>query len=310
MAESQLETKEQVSTIWHLGGLTPKELGKRVWHEINHDDIFGYASQLAYNFTLALFPLLLFLLALLGVLATRGTEIRQMLFSGLQSVLPPDAWNLVNRTIAEVVKNSGGGKLTIGLVFSVWAASSGVSAMMSALNAAYDIHDSRPYYRTKLIAIGLTVTMSILIVLACTIVLFGGHIADAAGNVIGLGNAAVLAWKIIQWPIAFFFVSLAFAVVYYYGPDVKEQHWYWITPGSIMGVLLWFLVTYAFRVYLRFYNTYSRTYGSLGAMIILLVWFYVTGLSFVVGGEINSEIEHAAAEHGHPEAKAEGEKAA
>lgn len=130
------------------------------------------------------------------------------------------------------------------------------------------------------------------------------------GSKLNLAHITVLAWKVAQWPVALGFLVLAFALIYYFGPDLKEQHWYWITPGSLVGVILWLLVSFAFRVYLHFFNTYSRSYGSLGAVIILLLWFYVTGLAFLVGGELNSEIEHAAAEHGHPEAKPEGKKAA
>ena len=114
----------------------------------------------------------------------------------------------------------------------------------------------------------------------------------------------------MQWPAALVLIAVAFSLVYYFGPDVKEQHWYWITPGSIVGVLIWLASSFGFRAYLHFSNTYSKTYGSLGGVIILLLWFYVTGLCFLVGGHINAQIEHAAAEHGHPEAKAPGQKAA
>jgi membrane protein len=114
----------------------------------------------------------------------------------------------------------------------------------------------------------------------------------------------------MQWPVAFLFMVVSFSLIYYFGPDLHERHWYWITPGSLFGVLVWLAASFVFRGYLHFFDTYSRTYGSLGAVIILLVWFYVTGLAFLIGGEINSQIEHAAAERGHPEAKAEGQKAA
>ena len=137
-----------------------------------------------------------------------------------------------------------------------------------------------------------------------------GHIALSLGNDIGLGTAAIVAWRVISWIAAIAFIVFAFALIYYYGPDVKQQHWYWITPGSVLGVLLWVIASAGFRVYLHFYNSYSRTYGSLGAVIILMLWLYVTGLAFLVGGEVNAEIEHAAADRGHPEAKAEGEKKA
>ena len=145
---------------------------------------------------------------------------------------------------------------------------------------------------------------------ALFIVVAGGNVAELVGSKLNLANITVLAWKVVQWPLALVFIILAFALIYYFGPDLKEQHWYWITPGSLVGVLLWLAASFGIRGYLHFFNNYSKSYGSLGAVIILLLWFYVTGLAFLIGGEINSAIEHAAAERGHPEAKAEGKKAA
>jgi membrane protein len=154
------------------------------------------------------------------------------------------------------------------------------------------------------------VAISILVIGALTLVLAGSHIADFVGAKLHLGSIAVMGWKGLQWPAALFFILFAFALIYFYAPNVKEQRWYWVTPGSVFGVLIWLAASFGFRVYLHFFNGYSSTYGSLGAVIILLVWFYVTGLAFLIGGEINAQIEHAAAERGHPEAKAEGEKIA
>jgi membrane protein len=181
---------------------------------------------------------------------------------------------------------------------------------MSGLNAAYHVHDARSYAKAKLIAIALTITISILVFAAMLIVLYGGNIAELVGSKVGLGAFTVMAWKVVQWPVALAFLIVSYALIYYFGPDLKEQHWYWITPGALVGVILWLVASVAFRVYLHFFNTYSKSYGSLGAVIILLLWFYVTGFAFLIGGEINSEIEHAAAERGHPEAKPEGKKAA
>jgi membrane protein len=310
MAESQLTTEQQVMSMWKLGGLKPLELGKRVWREIDHDNILGRASELAYNFLIAIFPLLLVLLTILGMFASRGTQLRDTLFTGLASVVPGSAWDLVSKTLNEVINSSGGGKLTFGIVLTLWSASAGTSTMISALNEAYHIRDRRPWWKVRLIAIGLTLAISLLVLSALVVVLFGNHIAASLGAKFGLGDVVVIGWKVVQWIAALFFVSLAFALVYYFGPDVEEQHWYWITPGSFIGVGLWLAASFGFRVYLHFFNTYSKTYGSLGTVIILLLWFYITGLAFLVGGEINSEIEQAAAHRGHPEAKAEGERVA
>jgi len=310
MARSKLNTEQQVESIWALGGLTPLQLIKNVWKEIDQDNVTGRGSELAYNFLLSIFPFLLFLLAVFGLFASRGTVLRTNLLFYFSEVLPPAAFEILSKTIDEVTKNSTGGKVTLGIVLALWAASGGMTAMISALNGAYGVRESRSWIKVHAIAVGLTIAISILVISALALVLAGGHIANFAGAKLHLGWVAVTGWKILQWPAAFFFIVLAFSLIYYYAPNVKVQHWYWITPGSVAGVLLWIAASFGFRVYLHFFNSYSSTYGSLGAVIILMIWFYVTGLAFLVGGEINAEIEHAAAERGHPEAKAEGEKIA
>jgi membrane protein len=156
----------------------------------------------------------------------------------------------------------------------------------------------------------LTIVISLLIILALALVLSGGYMAERVGAYYGLREIAVNVWRVAQYPVAIAFVTLSFSLIYYFAPDLQEQHWYWITPGSVFGVLLWIAASFAFRAYLHFFNTYSRTYGSLGAVMILMMWLYVTGFAFLLGGEINAKIEHAAARRGHPEAKAPGEKKA
>jgi membrane protein len=290
--------------------LTAKQLARRVWTGINETDLFGRASELAYNFLLALFPLVLFLLSLFGLFASRGTQLRSNLMFYFAQVLPPMAFQVINQTISEVTKNSCGSKITFGIVVSLWVAAGGMNSMMSTLNGAYGVRESRPLWKVRSIAVSLTIAIATLVISALILVLVGGHIADFLGSELGMAYFVVKAWKIFQWPAALAFLVLSFSLIYFYGPDLKEQHWYWITPGSIFGVLIWLAASFAFRAYLHFYNSYSGTYGSLGAVIILMVWFYVTGLAFLIGGEINAQIEHAAAEHGHPEAKLDHQKAA
>ena len=311
MSTSTLTTEQQINSLWAFGGLSKKQLLRRVWGGIQQNDLLNRGYELAYNFLLAVFPLLLVIIALLGVLAAGpGHQLREDFFSYLQQVLPPDAFRLITRTLQEVIHNAGGGKLTFGLLFALYSGSGGMTQLMSTLNAAYEVHEGRSWVKVHLIAIGLTVAISILVIAALALVLAGGWVLHLAANTLGLSAVVVIAGKILQWSLAIFFVVLAFAVIFYFAPDVKEQHWYWITPGSIVGVLLWAAASSGLRVYLHFFTSYSKTYGSLGAVIILLLWFYVTGLAFLIGGQINSTIEHAAAEHGHIEAKAPGEKAA
>jgi membrane protein len=310
MAESALTTKQQLESIWRLGGLSAKELAKRVWRGILEDDLLGRASELAYNFILAIFPLLLFLLSLFGLFASRATQLRSNLMFYLSTVLPPAAFQVINHTIEEITRNTSGGKLTFGVVFTLWFASGGMTSMISTLNAAYGVHERRSWWKVHAIAMALTATISVLVISALAAVLAGGFVANWVGPLLHLGWLIVLTWTVLLWPVALFFVVVSFSLIYYFGPDLKEQHWYWITPGSLFGVLIWLAASFGFRAYLHFFNSYSKTYGSLGAVMILLVWFYVTGLAFLVGGEINAQIEHAAAEHGHPEAKHEGQKKA
>ena len=310
MSQSRLTTREQLASIWQLGGMSVLQLSRRVWAAVFHDDLLTQSAALAYNFLLAVFPMLLFLVALFGIFASHRTDLQERLFFYLAHVLPQAAYSLVSKTFEEIIASSGGGKITSGLILALWAGAGGMSSLMSGLNAAYQVRDTRPIYKVRLIAIGLTLVSSISLITALLIVLGGSNFAQAVGSALHLGWITVMVWKALQWIAAVAILMLAYALIYYFGPDLEEQHWYWITPGSIVGVLLWLTVSLIFRVYLHFFNTYSKAYGSLGAVIILLLWFYLTGFAFLIGGEINSEIEHAAARQGHPEAKPEAQKAA
>jgi len=156
----------------------------------------------------------------------------------------------------------------------------------------------------------LTIAVAALVIGALVIILFGGKLAQFAGLHLHLASTFVLIWNIVQWPVAIFFVVFCFALIYFFGADIKHARWYWVTPGSVVGVFLWIIASLGFKLYLQFFNSYSKTYGSLGGVVVLMLWFYITGLALLVGGEINAEIEHAAAEHGRADAKAEGEKEA
>jgi len=306
MTDSTLSTTEQISTIWNLGGLTFRQLVKKVIAGVDADNLTGRAAELAFNFVLALFPLFIFLFSLLGVFAARGGALRENLFRYVYQVLPPAAAQVVGNTLHEVMANASNGKLTYSIVLTIWFASGGMSSLISALNGVYEVKEVRSWIKIRAISFVLTIAISVLIILALIVVLSGGYLADTVGAYYGLRDAAVDLWKVLQWPVAIAFVTLAFSMIYYFAPDLEEQHWYWITPGSVFGVLLWIAASFAFRAYLHFFNTYSRTYGSLGAVMILLMWLYVTGLAFLLGSEINAQIEHAATKRGYPEAKPAG----
>ncbi len=308
-ADSQLaQAKKQQFSPWKLGGLSLWELVKRVWQGIMDDDVFGRAAELGYYGFFSLFPLLILVTAVLGKMAGPGTHLHHMLIHYMDRTLPGSAAKMIRGVLHETSAASGGGKITFGIIASLWTASSAMAAIQDTLNGVYDVADERPLWKSRGIALALTIVCSILLVLAMAVILYGGVLADFIGNQLGLSTAVTWIWKIGQWPVALFFIATIFALIYYYAPDVQQKHWEWLTPGSVVGMVTWILASVGFRIYLHYFNSYSATYGSLGAVIILLTWFYVTGLMLLLGAEVNAEIEHAAARRGVPDAKRKGEK--
>lgn len=282
-----------MASLWGFGGLGLTDFLKRVWSEIQEDDVFGRAAQLAYYFLLALFPLLFFLTSVIGVVLGSGTGLRHSLFNYLSKVLPGSAFTLVDTTMYEVSAASSGGKITFGILAALWAASNGMGAITEALNISYDVKESRPWWKQRVIAIKLTIILSVLIIAALILLLYGGKIADWLAMHFGFSLAFSLIWKVVQWPLVLVFMLLSFAMIYYEAPDIRDQKWQWLTPGSVIGVIIWLLVSFGFKTYLHFFDSYSKTYGSLGAVIILMLWLYFTGAAILIGGEINSVIEDA-----------------
>ncbi|HEX8282947.1 MAG TPA: YihY/virulence factor BrkB family protein [Pyrinomonadaceae bacterium] len=302
------DDERAIASVWKLGGLTRGELARRVWSDLYEGDLLTRSAALSYYFLLALFPLLIFLTAMLGYFAEAGTELRRSMLNYLASIAPRTASQLVRATVEEINEGAGGGKLSFGLAAALWFASFGMGAVGDTLNSAYGVRESRPWWRVRLISLGLTGALAALIIAALSLVLYGGEIGEGLAGRYDLGGAFVSAWNVVQWPIVLGFVLFAFALIYYYAPDLRQQHWYWITPGSLIGVMLWLAVSFGFRLYLGYFDRYSVTYGSLGAVIVLLLWFYLTGAAILVGGKVNAVIEHAAARRGTPEAKLPGEK--
>ncbi|HZG52498.1 MAG TPA: YihY/virulence factor BrkB family protein [Pyrinomonadaceae bacterium] len=280
-------------SLWRLGGLNWKELAKRVWAEVSEDDIFGRSAQLSYYFLLALFPLLLFITAVLGQFADAGSELRENLLSLLGSVVPQEAGDLIHETIEKVEEGSGGGKISFGILATLWAASNGMTAICQTLNVAYEVEETRAWWKVRLISLGLTVALAVLVLSALTLMLFGGHIAEYVAASFSFGQVFTWGWKILQWPVVLLFVLAAFGLIYYLAPNVEKRSWHWVSPGAAVAVVLWLLVSFGFRTYLGYFNSYNATYGSLGAVIILMLWFYLTGAAILIGGEVNSEIELA-----------------
>jgi Predicted membrane protein len=264
---------------------------QRIGRQIQDDEIFGRAAQLSYYFLLALFPLLLVLINLLGFMAQRGTEFRTRLLSYFAAVMPSSAVALIQTTLDEISAASGGGKVSLGLLATLWAASNGMGAISQTLNTAYKIRESRPWWMVRFISVFLTVALSVIIISALAIILYGGVIGEAVATRYGFGDLFSAAWLILQWPIALIFVLATFNLIYNFGPNLKAQQRRWISPGAFVAVALWLIISFGFRIYLRYFDAYSVTYGSLGAVIVLMLWFYLTGVAILIGGEVNCEAD-------------------
>jgi membrane protein len=290
--------KEDDGSLWTWGGLGWWQLLKRIWVAIDQDDLYNRAYELAYNFLIAVFPLLLFLMALFGMFAGKGVELRSDLLLYVREIVPGVAYQLLRSTVDEVIQQSGGGKLTFGLLLALYAGSTGTTQLLSTLNIAHGLRETRSWIKVRLVSLALTLVMSLLIIAASLLVLGGGFVAEFLGREIGWSALFIASWKVAQWFVSLAFVLLAFAIVYYFGPDVKTRRWHWVTPGSVIGLGLWLAASGALRLYLHFITSFSRSYGSLGAVIILLLWFHVTGLAFLVGAEINSVIAQVSEERG------------
>jgi membrane protein len=281
------------------------ELLKRTAKETSEDDCLGLAAQLAYYFFLALFPAVLFLLALASFFPL--TNFIDDIVRTLRPIAPADVLTFLEEQLRRISDSDSGGILTIGIVGAIWSSSAAVVAIIGSLNRAYDIEEGRPWWKVRLTAIGLTIALALLVVISFTLIVAGPAIAEHLASTFGLGPAFEWSWKILQWPFAFVLVTLAVGLVYYFAPDA-EQEWVWITPGALIGTLLWVLVSLAFKFYVTRFADYNATYGAVGGVIVLLLWFYISGLAILVGAELNAEIEHASPHGKEPGEKVPGQK--
>ena len=295
MTLSSLTSEHKDKSLWKFGGLKFRSSRELCMREIQVHELFERASGLAFDFLLALFPLFFILLAAFGLFAAYSLQLRTDLLAYFADLLPTMAFQLLNRTAGELAANISGEKLIVGLVVGLWLISGGVSSIISSLNAAFRIQESRSWLKVKAIALALAVVISILILWAMCIVLVSEDFVVWIAREVQMASVMIVLWKALQWPTALLFVIFAYALIYNFGPDRKEEQWHWITPGSVFAAFLWLVASVGFRFYLKFVNNYTVIFGSLGAAVILLVWLYATGLAFLIGGEINANIERAAA---------------
>jgi membrane protein len=281
------------------------ELAKRTYREVLADNCLGLAAQLAYYFFLALFPALLFLVALVSFIPIAG--LLDAITGNLARVAPGEVLSIIQDQILKIAHEKNGGLLTLGMLGTIWSTSSGLNAIIDTLNQAYDIQEARPWWKVKLIALGLTVALAVFIVISFALVLVGPTLAEKVAVWAHMGPAFALGWKVLQWPVIFLLVTLGMATIYYYAPDAVQE-WIWITPGSLFATSLWLSISLVFKFYVAHFTSYNATYGAIGGVIVLMLWFYLSALAVLVGAELNSEIEHASPYGKDPGEKVAGEK--
>jgi membrane protein len=289
-----------------------KRFAVSVYHEVDRDNAFNGAAALAYYFTLAVFPTMIFLMALIPYLPIANVD--QAIMDLLQQALPPSAASMFSDVVQEIVSEKRGGLLSFGLIGALWAASTGMYAVMRQMNIAYDVPEKRPFVRARATALGLTVLFIVFVIGAFSLVVLGGVIQDWLGNRFGFSDALLTFFAVFRWVVIVAGLLLAFAMVYYAAPN-RDQEFKFVSGGSVTATLLLVLASLAFQLYTANFGRYDATYGSIGAVIVLMLWFYIAGLVMIVGAEIDAVLErrarsgtfekievrhHAAASEAHP----------
>jgi membrane protein len=276
-----------------LGGLEGKELVIRVWKRIDQDDVFGRAAQLSYYFALALFPLLIFLSTLLGYFFAAESGIYIRLLEYLGRVMPQAAFELLRSTLDEITQSTGKGKLTFGLALTLWTASAGMEAIIEGLNVAYSVPEARPRWRRRLVAIGLTIALGGLVAMALFLIVASDALARSLGSYFPVLERIGEWSSLVQWTIGLCFLLLALSLIFRIAPNLRHPRWEGNLPGAVLTLGCWVLASAGLKIYLSAFGTFNRTYGSLGAVIVLLIWLYVSGAAILIGGELNSVIWQA-----------------
>lgn len=285
-------------SLWDLEGLPIRTIAKNTWRSLLDNNLVGRAAELGFFFLFALFPTLFTATSILGLVAHSSSRIYYSLLGYLAVLIPHAALGTVLETFNQTTASATSGKLTFGLVFAIWSASVGFSAIQDSLNVVYKVKETRSYLAARLSAIGVTVILMILITLILSLMLgtdlFSRRLYLHVSHQ-HLAATLVVLMKCACGVVIVVLLSIFFAVIYYFAPNVDRNRWHWLTPGAAAGVAGWLLSSVTLRAYVHFFNNYSTTYGGLGAVIILLTWFYLTGLMLLLGAEINSQIEAAAA---------------
>lgn len=284
-----------MGSLWSFGGLGWRRVLRNLWRAFWKDRVLDEAAVLSFYCLLAVFPFLLFLVALLGLMLHSAHTVHLALHRYLTQIAPASASDLIDSTLRQISLGSHKSTVWLSLSFSLWMAASGMVAIIEALNIAYRVKESRPWWRQRLLALGLTLGLVVCLAVALVLLGFGNNLAQlVAGKLVTRSAWVANGWKVAQWLLLLGFVLMAFNVLYIFAPNVRHRRWHWLMPGTVLGVAVWLAISYGFKLYLTFFNTYNFTYGSIGGVIILLMWFYLSGIAILLGGELNSEIEKRA----------------
>jgi membrane protein len=268
-----------------LRGFEWKKFLNKLQGKTDETDLFNRAAQVGFYFSFAFFPLLLFLLTLFGLVLNQTDSLQTELYRYLAQVMPASAYQLVRTTMDEIVANSSGGKLTIGIVATLWSASAGIDSLRAAMNAVYEVDEIHAWWKLKLQSLLFTFLFIVLIAVALTIITAGVKLAETAA-----GESEPVKWLVLaaQWIFLLLVLLFTTAAIYNWLPSFEKFRWVWVSPGALLAILLWGLLTVGFKTYLHYFNSYNKAYGSLGAVIILMLWMYLTGLALLAGGAVNS----------------------
>ncbi len=274
---------------------------KRTFKEFSEDNLTDWAAALTYYGIIALFPALIALVSILGLIGQSATK---PLLDNLGSFAPGPAHEILENALNGLTKSRGGAGIlfVVGLAGAIWSASAYIGAFIRAANVIWDVKEGRPIYFTLPLRIVITIVMLILLAVTAVAVVVTGPLADRVGKLVGLGGAAVTAWDIAKWPVLILVVGFMFSILYYATPNVRQPGFRWVTPGGIFAVLAWMAASAAFGLYVANFGSYNKTYGSLGAIIIFLLWLWLTNVAILFGAELNAEVERGREiERGHPE---------
>jgi membrane protein len=274
---------------------------KRTMREFKGDNLTDLAAALTYYGVLAIFPMLIVIVSVLGLI---GNSVTQPLLQNVSAIAPGAAQSILKSAITNIQSHKGtaGVLFIVGLLAALWSASGYIAAFMRASNVVWDVPEGRPFYKTIPIRLAVTLITVVLLTVSAAAVVLTGSLAGKLGNVIGVGSTAVTIWDIAKWPVMVVLVSFILAILYYAAPNVRQPGFAWVSPGSVLAVVLWIVASALFAFYVASFSSYNKTYGAMASVVVFLVWLWLTNVAILLGAEFNAELERGRQIiGGHPE---------